>query len=74
MAWRDAAANGAYATLSYTSNSTGLTNEATANPQVFLVNHFLASGTAVATSTNLTGVVGGFVEINNGNITTPGGN
>ena len=74
VSWRDIAANGVYATLSYTSNSTGSTNEATVYPQVFLINHFLSGGSAIATSTNLTGVVGGFCEINNGNITTPGGN
>jgi hypothetical protein len=74
VAWRDASANGAYATMTYTSSSTAATNEATANPQVFVLNFFLASGSAVTPSSNLTGTVGGFVEINNGNVTSPGGN
>jgi hypothetical protein len=72
--WRDAGANGAYCTISYTSNSTAATNEATSNPQVFMLNFFTSGGSAVTPSSNLVGVVGGFIEINNGNITTPGGN
>jgi len=74
VAWRDAGANGAYATLTYQSSAGALTNEATANPQVFILNFFTAGGAAITPSSNLTGIVGGFVEINNGNITTPGGN
>jgi hypothetical protein len=74
VTWRDQAANGCYCTLTMQSSATANTNEATANPQVFMLNFFLASGSAVTPSSNLTGIVSGFVEINNGNITTPGGN
>ena len=74
VVWRDAQANGCYVTASLQSNLTSNTNEATANPQVFMLNFFTAGGSALSASSNLTGIVSGFVEINNGNITTPGGN
>jgi hypothetical protein len=74
VAWRDQSANGCYATITYQSSGIAATNEATANPQVFMINFFTAGGTVLSASSNLTGVVGGFVEVNNGNITTPGGN
>jgi len=70
VAWRDNANNGQYATIGYTSSG-GTSNEGTSSPMVCVLTFFQASGSA---SNNPTGQLGGFLEINNGNITTPGGN
>jgi len=70
-AWRDNGGTGQYASIGYGSTAGGASNEGSTAPMVFVLNFFNPNGSAVA---NPTGTVGGFLEINNGNVTTPGGN